>query len=223
MKRNSIILLAIVALALFLRLFRLSDVPPGVNRDEASIGFTAYSLLQTGRDEYGRSWPISFQSFGDWKLPLYIYTTVPLIATLGMSELAVRLPSAVAGVLTVIVTYFLVKELFPSSKSFGIPEVAALLLAISPWHLHLSRVESESNVAVLFTASGFLLLLKAFRKPILAIPAALLLALTYYTYHGNHITTTLLVAVFIALYNREPVGGQLHVGFVRDLKVEVKK
>ena len=202
MKRYKIILLAIIALALFLRVFRLSDVPPGVNQDEASIGFTAYSLLQTGRDEYGHVLPLSFQSFGDWKLPLYIYTTIPFVATLGMSELAVRLPSTIAGILTVIVAFFLVYELF---RSYRLSLLASLLLAISPWHLHLSRVESESNVAVFFTATGFLLLLKGLHKHWLAVPGAILLALTYYTYHGNHISTTLLLIGFIALYWREAI------------------
>lgn len=187
---------------MFLRLFRLPDVPPGVNRDEASIGFTAYSLLQTGRDEYGNAWPLSFQSFGDWKLPLYIYTTIPFVATLGMSELSVRLPSAIAGVLTVVVTFFLVYELF---RSWRLSILASLILAISPWHLHLSRVESESNVAVFLAATGFLLLLKGLHKYWLAVPGAILLALTYYTYHGNHISTTLLLIVFIALYSREVI------------------
>lgn len=202
MRNTKYLLICIVALAIFLRLFRLSDVPPGVNRDEASIGFTANSLLQTGRDEYGHAWPISFQSFGDWKLPLYIYTTIPFVATLGMSELAVRLPSAIAGIATVIVTFFLVYELF---RSYRLSLIASLLLAISPWHLHLSRVESESNVAVFLTATGFLLLLKGLHKHSLAIPGAILLALTYYTYHGNHITTTLLIIGFIALYRHEVI------------------
>lgn len=200
MRNTKFLLFCIVALAIFLRLFRLSEVPPGVNRDEASIGFTAASLLQTGRDEYGHVWPLSFQSFGDWKLPLYIYTTIPIVAILGMSELAVRLPSAIAGIATVIVTFFLVHEFF---RSWRLSLLSTFLLAISPWHLHLSRVESESNVAVLLTATGFLLLLRSFHKHIFTIPAAFLLALTYYTYHGNHITTTLLVLGFIPLYFRE--------------------
>src|SRR5437762_2879939 len=105
----------ILFIAIFLRLFKLPSVPPGANRDEASIGYTAYSLLKTGRDEYARLLPLSFQSFGDWKLPLYIYTTVPFVAVLGTNELAIRLPSALAGIATVVVVYFLVIELTENS------------------------------------------------------------------------------------------------------------
>jgi len=197
-------LVLIVALAAFLRLYKLSSIPPGVNRDEASIGYTAYSLLKTGKDEYGRTWPVSFQSFGDWKLPLYIYTTVPFVKVFGLNELAVRLPSVLAGILTVLLTYFLVKELFRNSLIVDrLSLIAAFLLSISPWHLHLSRVESESNLAVLFIVSGLLCFLKAIRndkKTYFYYPAFILFALTYYTYHGSHLTTTLILGGLCFIY-----------------------
>ena len=90
--------------ALALRFYKFGEIPVGFNRDEASIGYTAYSLLKTGKDEYGKSFPLSFKSFGDWKLPLYPYLVTPFIKIFGLSEFAVRLPSALFGVLTVIVT-----------------------------------------------------------------------------------------------------------------------
>src|SRR3989344_6180036 len=113
--KHKLFLLVIILLAAFLRFYNITEVPPGVNRDEASIGYTAYSLLTTGKDEYGRPFPLSFESFGDWKLPLYIYTTVPFVKLFGLNELAVRLPSVLAGTLTVLLTYFLVMELFYKS------------------------------------------------------------------------------------------------------------
>src|SRR3989344_2718177 len=100
-----LIFLVIFFIAVFLRLFNITNIPPGVNRDEASIGYTAYSLLNTGRDEYGRMFPLSFQSFGDWKLPLYIYTVVPFVSVFGLNELAVRLPSVIVGILSGVFTY----------------------------------------------------------------------------------------------------------------------
>lgn len=198
MKPNTvrILLLGIIIVAAFFRLYRLDTVPPGINRDEASIGYTAYSLMTTGKDEYGRSFPLSFESFGDWKLPLYIYTTIPFVAVFGLSELAVRLPSALAGTLTVLLMYFLVLELLNQSGSKRvIALLSAGLLAIMPWHIHISRVESEAIVSVLFTVAGSLLLLRSLRKKHLPdlIASAVLFAATYYTYHGSHITTTLIL------------------------------
>ncbi|MEK7129777.1 MAG: hypothetical protein AAB803_02045 [Patescibacteria group bacterium] len=211
--RHKLILLAILLLAAFLRLYKISEVPPGVNRDEASIGYTAYSLLQTGKDEYGRTFPLSFQSFGDWKLPLYIYTTVPFVKLFGLNELAVRLPSAIAGIMTVLLTYLLVLELFEGKKSFighwvlssgFLAILSALFLALSPWHIHLSRVESESNVAVFLTVAATLFFLKGLKqKPIFVALSLPLFALTYYTYHGNHVFTTLFLIGLCVLYHKQ--------------------
>ena len=148
MKRRTIsLLVAITLTAAILRLFHLDTVPPGVNRDEASIGITASSLFTTGKDEYGRTLPLSFESFGDWKLPLYIYTTIPFVKALGLTELAVRLPSALFGIASVVAIFFLANLLFASEV---IALMAALSLALSPWHIHISRVESEAIVAVFF-------------------------------------------------------------------------
>lgn len=199
--KQKILLIIILLLAAFLRLYKLDQVPPGINRDEASIGYTAYSLVQTRRDEYGKPFPLSFQSFGDWKLPLYIYVTIPLVKMFGLTELAVRLPSALAGIVTVGLTYFLVNELF--KKSFltsYISLLTSLLLAISPWHIHLSRVESESNLAVLFVIIALLFFFKGLKRPIFFLGSALFFALTYYTYHGNHVTTTLFIVGLVVLF-----------------------
>ena len=150
-KKAICIFFIILFIASFLSIYRINQIPPGVNRDEASIGYTAYSILKTGRDEYGRLFPLSFQSFGDWKLPFYIYTVVPFVSVFGLTELAVRLPSVIFGIASVGLTFFLIRLLF---KNNVLAFTAMILIAISPWHLHLSRVESESNTAVFFIILG---------------------------------------------------------------------
>ena len=84
--------------------------------DEASIGYNAYSLLQTGRDEYGKIFPLIFKSFGDYKPGVYIYLTIPFIAIFGLTELSVRLPSIILGSLLPILLYLLITTLNPKSK-----------------------------------------------------------------------------------------------------------
>lgn len=185
-------------LSIFLRIYKLSEIPPGVNQDEASIGYTAYSLLKTGADEYGKRFPISFRSFGDWKLPFYQYSVVPRVAVFGLNEFAVRLPSALVGIATVLLVFFLAWELF---RNYHLSFLSMFLLSISPWHLHLSRVESEANMAVFFTTLGVLLFLKGIKgKHWLIVISFIFLALTYYTYAGNYIFTTLLLFGLFVLY-----------------------
>jgi len=198
-----IVFFLIVFLASFLRLYHLEEVPPGVNRDEASIGYTAYSLLVTGKDEYSKVFPISFQSFGDWKLPVYVYETVLSVALFGLTPFAVRIPSALAGILLVILVYFLVKELF-NDKILAL--VAMLFTAISPWSIHLSRVESESNTAVLLVTASVLFFLYSFKKRHwLMTPSAVLLALSFGTYAGDYIFTTFLALGLFVIYRKKIV------------------
>ncbi len=137
-------LILIILLAGLLRIPAIGEYPAGLNADEAAIGYNSYSLLQTGKDEYGNSWPLSFVSFGDYKPGLYFYMVMPFIAALGINEFAVRLPSALFGIGTVLLVYFLAKELFNQK---GAALASALLLAITPWHIHFSRGSWETNAA----------------------------------------------------------------------------
>ncbi len=199
---HKILFTLIIIFASFLRLYNLSSIPPGVNRDEASIGYTSYSILQTGKDEYGRFLPLSFESFGDWKLPLYIYTSIPFVKVLGLTELSVRLPSALAGIFTIGALFALVRILF---ANVPLALLSSFILSIMPWHIHISRVESESNVAILFVTLATILFLKAltYKRTIFLTMSGILFALTYYTYHGNHIFTTLFALGLIFLYRDE--------------------
>src|SRR3989344_1369248 len=94
--------LAIIFLfALALRTVNLGDHPSGLTWDEAGLGYNAYSILKTGRDEFGTFLPIVFKSFGDYKPGIYVYLTVPSVAIFGLTEFAVRFPSALFGALAV--------------------------------------------------------------------------------------------------------------------------
>ena len=104
---KKIALIFIFALALFLRIYKLGSCPVGFLWDEAALGYNGYSILKTGRDEYGKFLPIIFKSFGDYKPGLYVYLTVPSIAIFGLTEFSTRLPAAIFGSLTVLLIYFL--------------------------------------------------------------------------------------------------------------------
>src|SRR4030043_983600 len=108
---KKIIIIAVLLLSALLRFYRL-DSYPALNADEAAIGYSAYSLIETGKDEHGNSWPIHFQSFNDYKPGLYFYLVLPFVRVLGLNEWAVRIPNAALSVLTVLVVYLLVNELF---------------------------------------------------------------------------------------------------------------
>ena len=85
-KSPTFCLILILCLAAFLRFSALDRVPPSLNWDETAIAYNAYSILQTGKDEWGKSWPLlGFESFGEYKLPVFIYATIPGVGLFGLT------------------------------------------------------------------------------------------------------------------------------------------
>ncbi len=128
-KKSVLFLLCIsLCLSLFFSLFKFNESPPCINADEAAFGYNAYSLLKTGADEYGNTLPVRLKSFGDYKMPLYSYLSVPFIATLGLNEVGVRSLNIFISLLFPFVVYFLIKELFEKNE---IAAIGALLVSVS--------------------------------------------------------------------------------------------
>ncbi len=199
LNKNIITLLIILLIATMLRFYKLGTVPTSLNADEAAIGYNAYSILKTGKDEYGKKLPLLFQSFDDYKLPVYVYLTVPSVAVFGLNDFSVRFPSALLGILTVGATYFFVAALF---ANINIALIASFLLAISPWHLQFSRSAYEANTSVFFLVLGMMVLLRSIQKHTLYIWGFISLAISIWTYHSSRIFIPLIVISFIVLYHQ---------------------
>src|SRR3990167_9502182 len=189
-----IVLLLIILLAGILRFWRLGEYP-ALNADEAAIGYNAYSLIQTGEDEHGNPWPVHFQSFNDYKPGLYFYLVLPFVKFLGLNEWAVRIPGAALGVLTVLVVYLLVLELFKDRKldidHRSLAIIASLMLAISPWHIHFSRGGWEVNAATFFITTGIWLFFKSIKNPKFLVMSLLSFVSSLYTYHAARVVVPL--------------------------------
>lgn len=199
-KKNKILLI-ILLLASVLRLWDLQGIPPHLRNDEAALGYNAYSILKTGRDEHGQFLPIIFQSFGDWKMGLYIYLTVPFIAILGLNELAVRLPSALAGIVSVLVIYGVAIELFNKKRA---AYLASFLLAISPLFVPFSRGAWEVNVSFFLILAGIYFFLASVRKsPGVLFLSAIFFGLSLLTSQGAKFSTPVLIAILVLIFNKQ--------------------
>lgn len=198
--KTLITLILIIAIAAILRLWALGQVPPSPDWDEASLGYNAYSILHTGKDEYGKFLPFVFRSFDDYKPALYAYLIVPFISLFDLNIVVVRLPSALLGILSVIATFFLVKELF---KKDILALFSSFLLAISPWHIQFSRIAFESNVGLALNIVWVLLFLKGLKRYWLLIPAAFIAGLNVYVYQSDKVFTPLLVLAAILIYRKQ--------------------
>lgn len=192
------LLFAALILAAILRLWHLGTVPPSLTPDEASLGYNAYSILKTGRDEYGKFLPIVFKSFGDYKHGLYVYLSVPFIASLGLNEFAVRLPSAIAGVISVWLLYLIVGLLFPRNKSLAI--ISEFVMVANPWSIYFSRGAWEANLSLTLTLAGILLFLKSLKKNKYLILSAIFFALTILSYQGAKLATFVVVFLLGLIY-----------------------
>ena len=100
----------ILLIGCFLRLFLIDKYPVGLNQDEASIGYEAYSILQNGVDRNGFSYPVNFVSWGSGQNVLYAYLSVPFIKLLGLNILSTRIVMALIGCLTLTVVYLFTKS-----------------------------------------------------------------------------------------------------------------
>lgn len=186
--RRMILVAAILLLAFVLRFYRAEEIPPSLNWDEVSIGYNAYSILKTDKDEWGISFPLHFKSYGEYKLPAQIYFSIPGIWIFGLNELGVRITPVTYGTLSVLLIFLLTKELF---KKFKIGLISAFLLAISPWHIHLTRASFESSFSVFWILLGFWLLIKGFSKHKYLIVSSVPLAISFYTYNSARVFTPL--------------------------------
>ena len=174
------LLIIILVIAAVLRLVALDSYPVGLNADEAALGYNAYSLMLTGRDEHGHFLPLHLESFGDFKPALYAYLLIPVIKVFGLTEFAVRLPSALAGIAAVWLIYKFTKQLINENCAL----ITALLLAIMPWHIHFSRGGWEVNLAATFFLAGLYLFVSNRLKTSLV-----LFCLTLYTYQSTRLIT----------------------------------
>jgi len=199
-KTNFFALIVITFLGLILRFWQLDKFPVSLNWDEVSHGYNAYSILKTGRDEWGTAFPLIFRAFGDFKLPVYIYLTVIPVFLFGLNALAVRFVSALAGVIAIPLIYFLAKQLFPDRKYLGL--IAAALLAFSPWHFFISRPALEANLALTLTIAGALFLLLGLKKTVYYLPAAAFFALALHTYNTARVFVPLLLLTFFFIYRK---------------------
>jgi len=190
----------ILLLAAFLRFYQLGFNPSSLDWDEASLGYNAYHLLKTGTDEYGERWPLAIRSFGDYKPPMYVYLTIPTVAVFGLNEMAVRLPSALLGVLTVAVTFFLTQELFGKRN---LAFLSMFFLAISPWHLQFSRVAFEANVGLFFFVTAVWLFLRGVKDGPFLILSAVSFGLSFYSYHSPRLVAPLLLIGFAWYFRKQ--------------------
>lgn len=200
--RFKILFSLILLIAIVTRFYKLGSLPGGLTWDEAAIGYNAYGLVTNHRDEWLHRTPLVFQSFGDYKSPLLVYTTAIFVALFHLSPLTVRLPIALSGLGIVILSFLLTKEL---TKSLKASLFVMFMVTVSPWAILYSRVSFEATLATLLITLGvyFSLLWSRKSKFELLAVAIFSFALSLYAYHSPKVVVPLIALVFLLMLRKQ--------------------
>lgn len=189
--KTKIFLCLIIGFGFILRVAYVDQFPKTLYGDEQAFAWNAYNILKLGEDEYGNPYPLQFRSFGDYKSPLPVYLLVPFIKIFDLTIFAIRLPIVLFSALTVFLTFKLARIFFDKKTSL----ISAFLLAVSPWHVHLSRGFFESTLSLFFFVGGIYFFLNSKNRLRIIIVSMTFFALSLYSYF----TPRILVPIFLVL------------------------
>ena len=179
MKSTKILLAIIFLFGLALRLFKIVELPAILNRDEAALAYNALLIKESGLDEWQNHWPLTFKSFGDYKLPGYPYLLALLFNILPSNDFSTRLPSVLAGRLLIKVAFYFAKDVLKVKNKSAL--LMSFLITISPVFFFYSRMAFEANLALLFFVSSLYFLFKNKASFFLGAVFLFLAVLTYNT------------------------------------------
>lgn len=193
------VLAAIFLLALLLRFWNLGTYPEAIDEDEMAFGYYGYSLIKNGTDEYGNKFPIYFESAGDFKYGLYSYFAAIPVGIFGLNPTTTRSIAAVAGSLSVIVIYYLAKEVFDKER-YAL--ITSFVLAVSPMHIHFSRVAYNNVLGAFFAILSILFLIRWFKKgrPKELLLLSLFFVLSIFTYQTYRVFLPVSFVLLFAIY-----------------------
>lgn len=186
------LLLLIILFATCLYFYKINQLPIGLSDDEAAVGYNAYSILLTGRDEFGKFLPIAFRFFGAYTPPLFVYLSVLTIKVFGVNAAAIRIPSGVASLIGILIVFLFIEKL-NLSKSRFIGLLGAFTFAIIPWVFYYARVGYEVTTGYVVFSIGIFFLWKSLVKKRVSQVGLFVISISSYIAH----TERYLVPIFL--------------------------
>lgn len=198
MKYSRVLFWIVIILAFILRFWQLGNIPESASNDEAAYIYSGYSIWETGRDIAGVKFPLSINLDNSFS-PVPVYIIAPFVGIFELNAFWGRLPFALAGFGSVVIFYFIVRELLKERIAL----LATFAFAISPWHLHLSRTTLDAVLALFFFLLGFYIFLKTYKKGSIlwSFPSFFL---AFYSYHGTKLFLLLFIPFLVWCF-KEPI------------------
>jgi hypothetical protein len=192
----------LLGLSIFLHFWKLKEIPPGFFFDEASIGYNAWCIEESGADEYGSRYPMFFRAFDNYHEPVMVYTLVPIIKIFGFGKGITRVPSGIFLVLSGIAFYFLSYKL---TRSRWISIFSAFIFTVMPWCFAISRSAMAGYAPMLLgiTAGCYFLFETISRKSYWwPMASAFFWAFTMYSHNTGRPATAIALVCFVLAFNR---------------------
>lgn len=206
-KKIWLLVILITLLGFFIRIYKITSSPEGLYIDETSIGYNAYSIITTGRDEHGKFMPLFFEAFGEWKLPVYIYSVAIIQLFIGPTDLSVRLPAVLFGTLTIPLLFLWIREMlkdkFPDIRN-SVALFGTVILALSQWHFQFTHIGFEASVSIMFLTSGLYFFFKAHNRKSLIFLLLFTFSFVFalYSYNSSKVVIPILSILLFILYFR---------------------
>lgn len=207
-KKEYLFLGLILIFFLFTRFFKITQIPASLYWDEASIGYNAYSILQDAKDEWGSFLPLHFRAFGEFKLPVYVYSVAVSEFIFGSGIFSVRFPSVIYSALSLILLFLIAKKQFGA----GVGLFSALIFTLSPWYFIFSRAGYEVSAGLFFFLLGTLLFLYSDKKNYFFLLSVASFVFSFYSYNSFRVVIPIFLILFglIFLFRKgEGVGKKL--------------
>jgi len=186
---NNLVLITVLIIGVAVRIYKFGQIPSGLNQDEASTAYDAFSILHYGIDRHGFHNPVIFEAWGSGVNALYSYLSMPFIYFFGLSTFSAGLVNLTFGVLSLAMFYLLIKKISNNEVAL----LSAFLLAISPWHIMLSRWGLDSNIFPAFFLLGVYFFVSSFDNKKYFLLSFTFFALSLYAYN----TAYFVVPIFI--------------------------
>lgn len=198
-----VIIVLILTLGFALRFYKLDSIPAGLHADAASQGYNAFSILSTGKDFFGQSFPILFRTFGYYQPPLYTYLTIVPIALFGNSQLSAHFISALSGFILVFITFLFILILFNENRGKSVLAlISALIIAIAPWSVFFSRLAIEANLGLLLFVFSLFLFIYSLRKIQILPLATIFLGISTHAYYSERLIAVTFLPIFLFLFRK---------------------
>ena len=187
------IIIGIMSIAVLSRVIAIRTFPGGVHADEAFSGYEAWSLLNYGVDSWGYHNPVYLTVWGGGMSVLNSYLMLPFIKLFGLNTLTVRIPQMLLGILSVYVLYCLLMRTYSTKTAL----LGSFLLAVSPWHIMVSRYGMDANLAPAFVLLGIYFLVVGLEQSRYFVISAMFWGLGLYAYAAVWIFVPVFLAVSI--------------------------